>query len=292
MGEDINKKALSDLQNLLIQQLRELNYSDSTIAGYELYFHKLKQFMDKIKSDDYYQDIGDAFLQNICHQSRSYRNITAFISRLNDCLIGREYHVYHSRKIILITPEHYVHIEKHYVEWCKKKGNSLTTVRDKKAAFTKFIHLLENFGCNSIDELKPCHITKIILLDNHQERMYGYFREILKFMAVNNYVAYDYSTLIPKRHIKYCLPSTYSKNERIRLERAPCRNTALGKRDYAIILLANRLGLRSCDIADLSFSKVDFNKNTINFTQIKTNNDHVLYLVDDVKNAIIDYPLR
>lgn len=61
------------------------------------------------------------------------------------------------------------------------------------------------------------------------------------------------------------------------------------KRNTAIILLARKLGLRSCDICGLKFSQIDWEKDKIRLNQQKTGNPVVLPLLPEVGNAIFEY---
>jgi integrase len=67
------------------------------------------------------------------------------------------------------------------------------------------------------------------------------------------------------------------------------RSSSVGKRDYAIILLAARLGLRSSDIANLKFDNILWEQNIIRLAQFKTDKEIELPLLPEVGNAIIDY---
>jgi len=62
-----------------------------------------------------------------------------------------------------------------------------------------------------------------------------------------------------------------------------------GKRDYAMILIASRLGLRSSDICQLKFSELDWKQNRILLKQKKTGAQIELPLLSDVGESIIDY---
>lgn len=68
--------------------------------------------------------------------------------------------------------------------------------------------------------------------------------------------------------------------------------TAVGKRDYAIILLAVVTGLRACDIVNLSLGDIDWKTGEIRITQKKTNNALALPLTKDVGEAIKRYILE
>lgn len=67
------------------------------------------------------------------------------------------------------------------------------------------------------------------------------------------------------------------------------RGNPSGKRDYAIILLIARLGVRVGDVNKLKFENIDWRKGCIRFVQSKTQNPVCLPLLKDVGWAIIDY---
>jgi len=63
--------------------------------------------------------------------------------------------------------------------------------------------------------------------------------------------------------------SAYSKDEIERMVSSIDRGNPRGKRDYALILLAARLGLRASDIANLTFSSFKWDRNLIEVAQQK-----------------------
>ena len=67
------------------------------------------------------------------------------------------------------------------------------------------------------------------------------------------------------------------------------RNSPIGKRDYAMIVLACVLGLRISDIKALRFSNFDWNNKTLSIVQQKTKKPLTLPLPDQVGWAVIDY---
>lgn len=70
------------------------------------------------------------------------------------------------------------------------------------------------------------------------------------------------------------------------------RNTKTGKRDYAIILLAVVLGLRSIDIVMLCLENIDWVKGELRFEQTKTGKSLALPLTKDIGKALQDYILN
>lgn len=85
------------------------------------------------------------------------------------------------------------------------------------------------------------------------------------------------------------IPSFYATDEVIKIEHSVNRNSPIGKRDYAMVLLASRLGLRSSDIATLTFSELDWANNILKKRMQKTGKFIELPLLAEVGNAIIDY---
>ncbi len=67
------------------------------------------------------------------------------------------------------------------------------------------------------------------------------------------------------------------------------RESPQGKRDYAVLMIAVKLGIRTCDIRNLRPSNFDWNQHMVSFTQIKTGEPLSLPLPMDVGWAVIDY---
>ncbi|MGF7184398.1 site-specific recombinase XerD [Desulfitispora alkaliphila] len=85
------------------------------------------------------------------------------------------------------------------------------------------------------------------------------------------------------------IPTTYQEEEIHRILKAVERASAIGKRDYVILLLASEYGWRSSDIVNLKFEQIDWDRNTISLSQQKTSSAVIYPLLSSVGNAIIDY---
>jgi integrase len=85
------------------------------------------------------------------------------------------------------------------------------------------------------------------------------------------------------------LPSIYNADEIKRIEASVEQTGPVGKRDYAILLLASRLGLRASDIRKLKFSNIDWDHNKIVFTQYKTGKPVELPLLAEIGESIVNY---
>lgn len=107
----------------------------------------------------------------------------------------------------------------------------------------------------------------------------------------NGYHTEDLSDCIPtvKNSRQQRLPAVFTEDEVEKILSSFDRENPMGKRNYAIFLLAARMGLRSCDIKALEFGFINWTEKTISFTQQKTKKHLTLPLPDDVGWAIIDY---
>ena len=117
-------------------------------------------------------------------------------------------------------------------------------------------------------------------------------RNFFKFMYDYRYTKMDLSLTIPRMKINHNnkIPHTIWSSEEIHLIlNAVDRTTDIGKRDYAILTIMSKLGIRFADIKNLKFENINWIMNTITFVQSKTNKLVTLPLLNDVGLALIDY---
>jgi integrase len=74
-----------------------------------------------------------------------------------------------------------------------------------------------------------------------------------------------------------------------RILAATDRTTPLGRRDYAILLLAARYGLRPSDIRQLTLDQIDWRQAQINVRQVKTGRPLELPLLPEIAEALSAY---
>jgi integrase len=85
------------------------------------------------------------------------------------------------------------------------------------------------------------------------------------------------------------IPSVWDPADVTKIIEAIDRGNPSGKRDYAIVLLICRLGLRAVDVKRLEFADLDWPSNRVSVMQAKTGRRVDLPLLKDVGWAIIDY---
>jgi len=181
-----------------------------------------------------------------------------------------------------------------YFESLKARGVSeKKTIRSYKKMVSNFVeYLLEN-GISSISGIIEDCIVKFIESRHYRQKEYiGTTRRFLNYLYKEHLIAKDYSYVLRfigknVKHIK--MPSFYSPDEIRQLEESISRTSNVGKRDYAMVTICSRLGLRVSDVANLSFKDINWENNSINIIQYKTGNPLTLPLLSIVGNATIDY---
>jgi integrase len=116
-------------------------------------------------------------------------------------------------------------------------------------------------------------------------------RSFLRFAGVDGLVdstVLDAVPAVPSRK-QAGVPSVWDRGDVARILDAVDRGNAGGKRDYAIILLITRLGLRGIDVKRLRFGDLDWPGNRLSVVQAKTGHRVQLPLLKDVGWAVIDY---
>ena len=67
------------------------------------------------------------------------------------------------------------------------------------------------------------------------------------------------------------------------------RSSVIGRRDYAVLLLAARYGLRPCDLRQLRLDAVNWREGVLSITQAKTGRVLILPLLPEVADALLAY---
>ncbi len=113
----------------------------------------------------------------------------------------------------------------------------------------------------------------------------------LRYLFESGQVQRDFSKLVINRKKYSPHPTVYTQDEISLIEDSVDRSTAAGIRNYAILLLLSRYGIRSRDISALTFENIDFTNNRLHFIQQKTGDLWEMELFPEVKDALQDYIL-
>jgi len=181
-----------------------------------------------------------------------------------------------------------------YLHWCEEeKGYRPTTIHYKFWILCRY----DNFLHDKMLDLKNVTIElneEFFASDACRYRTIyeSTIRQMLRYLFDFSILDKDLSPYVlkePKRSKRLEIPTTYTTEEIKSLLGAIDRSTPKGKRDYLVILLAAEYGMRASDIVRLSLKHIDWERNTVSFSQYKTDAPVQYPLLSSVGNAIIDY---
>ena len=184
-----------------------------------------------------------------------------------------------------------------YLTYCKEeKYNADRSIKTKQDYLTR---LLSYFSQHGIIELKDLSRQDIVSFVNEviekgnvsKRRNFYILRDFLQYLFIEGISLEDLSIYVPKiKSTKRKKLPVYFKQEEIeeKLNEIP-RERKIEKRDYAIILIAARLGLRVSDILNIRFKDIDWEQHQLHIIQPKTKHLNILPLSKEVGWAIIDY---
>lgn len=251
---------------------------------------------------EYSPEMGYAFFEY--EKAKNYKGKTttdrrkATIRYLNKYLYGdacwqrtpRSTKKYKSSHEPLKCPEQFGKVFEEFLRSLKCEGLKDNTVGMYRAFCIK--HILWDFAGQGVESWADVDVRVLTTAFSHsgnKVRFATYARRLFGYLVKAGVVSNDHTVVLPMVTKRKTVPSVYSEDEIQRLLDSIETVTPQGKRDYAMVLVAVRLGLRVSDISGLCFENVDFERSTVKFIQFKTSVPHQLPLPVDVADTIRDY---
>jgi len=292
------------LRELIVEVKAELfrvKYKEQRIKLYESIWDVLVHYMEKRKQKYFEMKIGLDFLEDeygiTVFQHLNFPN-SIKVRAIN--MLG-EYQLHGiilSKKRIL-GKEYYSVVKQsftRFIELRRQFGISEKTLKSNELYLSRFSEYLSNAGLTDILELNTSHILGFINTLAGTSVATAHctlcsLRVLFRYFYQEKFLEKDFSYVIPQIKIDKTskIPSAYRKEEIQKLLECIDRGNPKGKRDYAIMLLASRLGMRAGDICSLSFEHLNWEHNEIELIQGKTQEKLLLPLLPEIGSAIIDY---
>lgn len=301
MKEDL----LSSIREKTLAQLRESGFSELTIGNYQATWNRLSRYMKRHGLDNYSSAVGERFL------SDEFGIIG--LKELPPNANARRRHVYVLSDMLECGAMKYRYLKKSsMVSFCGELGEPFNEFIFEQTKVKKKT-TLGNYGY-------PLFAFYVFLRDNGLSLKTFRIQDAIRFLAKLN----DEKGAVYVNDVKMSLrvflrylcdrkllgdnraeiwmavfrgrdlcgirvPSVYTAEEVEKLLDSIDRSTAIGKRDYAMIMLAAKCGLRSSDIRGLRFVNLIWEQNRISIIQAKTGVPLDLPMSEGVGTAIIDY---
>lgn len=294
-------KTISDLVNATSEEMKRLDYKSTVLKQYHIVWNKLCKQAGDQPANDFDMEFGMKFLGEAMRTHPKHLNekskhrwmkavyILADFKRTGIISLRRA-----KRGFVFSEPAKSAFQQ--FAAHQSAIGLSQRYICDTCLYLERFSKYLEQQCVENIAGLDAQHVQGFINALAIYELPTIYhticvLRRALRYLYGQGLIATDLSTVVPR--LRYCkkakIPSAYSKDEIERMVNSIDRGNPRGKRDYALILLAARLGLRASDIASLTFSSFKWDRNLLEVAQQKTGEPVTLPLLNDVGEAVIDY---
>lgn len=301
----MDKTYLPDLISGLEQELLRLGYTKGSMTFYRRRWNQLMAYAEDRGECYYTEQLGMDFLKEffgITQEDFSRTLPQAETQEIRVIRMVGDFQLHHAvlrrylkHKEILTTP-FFVDIRSRFRSSCEKKGYSQVTTEHYVKQSSYLMDYLAAHGMDDFTEVTLDTVNAYIrtlagfsykTVEQHICSLRAFFR----FLYQEGTVPDDLTAKMPmvKARKQTAIPSVWTHEELKQLIGAIDRGSPKGRRDYAIILIACRLGLRCTDIKNLCFENFNWTEKKLCFTQSKTGQPIELPLVPDVGWAVIDY---
>jgi integrase/recombinase XerD len=238
------------------------------------------------------EDIGRYLKYRRAHQLPRSED-AGILTRFLTLLVDRG--VVAKKKASTPTPAHEFEEEfRQYLQ--QERGLAPATIGNYLPMVRRFLVQLYGCGEMQLGQLRAADVIRFVQIEAARLRpkraklMTTALRSLLQYARYRGLITVDLPASIPTVAIwsMASIPKTLSLAE-VRQLLAQCdRNTAKGCRDYAILLLLARLGLRGGEVAELTLDDLDWEAGELRIRSTGQRCDR-LPLPQDVGAAIVDY---
>ena len=291
----------------VMESLKDRGLSELTIRGYRFVYNTFEKYLQSNAIDqvnesvclDYvYVKTGIKFERFECVAGSSpvnnrIRPLFLLLRYLED---GQLEHEIRKIKPPFICPACFQAEYDAFTEDLTYRGYSNATIATNKEKVQKFLTYLFTQKIKSSDEINIQSVEGFLntfgnIAVKYTGTILYVLRNYLSFLYERGYITNELTPMLPKIRVPRngAIPYGWSKSDIQKLLGAIDRNDPKGKRDFAMLLIAVRLGLRIGDIRNLKQTAINWQRNTINLMMSKTGQPIELPLLKDVGWAIIDY---
>jgi integrase len=294
--------ALPALVSGLDAELVRLGYKDSTMVWYRGCWRRMERFFAARGVEEFSLVVAMAWVDEACgffakEQAGTLKRTDVYLFRVAQML--EDYAVHgavlrrYNRSVSKVDAAGAETVAR-FQTWLRGAGRSASTVRTYGTLAGEFVAFTGTRGGLSCCD--PATIGAFVAtLAGYQvktvEQKLCAVRSFLRFASDAGLADAGCLVAVPAvPSIKRArIPSVWDHGQVARIVAAIDRDNPCGKRDYAIILLITRLGLRGVDIRRLEFADFDWAGNRLLLTQAKTGHPVQLPLLKEVGWAVIDY---
>jgi len=292
----MNVKNLQARYPVLITHMKAVGYSDGYI---QQIYHEIRLIIEEPNRWASYEEIVENH-EEIIHGKEKHGRLKAIINLIAKFDVygilprtGDDRSYFHQGSYYQLNDEFKGLID-YYHSNANRNTKKETTIYNECHNTSSFLLRLQNNGYNSLEEITEDAILSLLTDDSgypvrsssYADYIIAVFRGAFEWNPeCQRILLYIPSIRRRRKNIQYLEP-----DERAKIKSALKDNSnTLSDRNRAIGCLFYFTGLRCCDISNLSFADIDWDKDEISIVQQKTDVILKLPMTAVVGNAIYDY---
>lgn len=296
---------LTQLSAKVIEELDRLNYAYNTVCQFRASFNRFIKFAETNNEFYFSEELGKKYLAEryectVNYYLESYPKHAKHAIRSIRMLGDYQIHGVIIRRIVkkkgYVKPPQFEAMLTAYEKECRDNEYSARGMRTRLQRLFFFIDYLNMRNIKNPNDITAETISDYVktIYVNHEKSIASILttlRVFLRFLYHNGYIENDISVSVPKQNKYYypAVPSTWNPEEVNQMLDAVDKGNPKGKRDYAILLLVAKLGIRAGDIRSLKLTDLDWKSMKINIVQQKTGVKITFPILKDIGWALIDY---
>jgi integrase/recombinase XerD len=178
-----------------------------------------------------------------------------------------------------------------------ERGLRDQTVRLYRHYLAQLEAYLRTLGLVELPALSPAVLGAFVTQSSQRfgrtsmRSLCGILRVFLRYLYRQRLIGKDLSATVesPRAYRLATIPRSVTWDEVRRMLEVVDRRTAVGKRDYAILLLLVTYGLRGCEVAALTLDDLDWNHDRLRIPERKAGHSTAYPLSPTVGAALVDY---
>jgi site-specific recombinase XerD len=301
---------IEKLFDVVLEAARDFGLAEVTIRNnYELLGVKtIRKYYEKSSKKNYCEEITSAMLQDVSASlengniSRGRHHAVMKVSSMIDEYVktGKITHKVrcHGSRTIL-NSMYYRNLLSHYTDFgILRKLLSSPSIECEKIMLRHFFAWLESINCMNLSEITLLRASDFLTHFSKKYpksigKMISTLKKLYSFTQENCIECSDFTPALTTRPSpRKKLQPTLTVIQADSVLQSVNTNTPVGKRDYAIMMIAKHLGVRGGDIISMKLSDINWEKHELTFQQDKTVVDLILPLPVVVGNAIAEYILE
>lgn len=297
--ETTQTMTVRELAAALEEQMREFGYAQSSLNTYRGICAKIVRYFEEQGVGQFDVALGQKFIVEYGGDQfdnvKGFKNYYRAVHMLSD--LQRYGMVFKYTRVNQFEfSEGYGLLFEEFLAHIRKRRIADSSVDRVRKILRRFESFLLNRDISRFNQIGLHHVNVYLetlagYSRNTISFTVSYLKQLMEYAFQNGYHDQNFAIALP--HIKYSqsthLPAVFTPDEIERILKNIDTDSPVGKRNYAIILLMARLGIRISDVLKLQFNSIDWERKRIFIQQQKTGTAIELPLLEDVGWAIIDY---